>query len=138
MIVRLPRKYVPLLRAGAIVLFVLSVIAVWQLDRDDRQVSLVHSACAARSVGRIDEHAADAPSFWGHVATTLIEVLGGLFIGAALAIVLGYLHRQIAAGQFAGVAAGRRLASDPHRGDCAAAGDLVRLRHHAQDRDQRC
>jgi NitT/TauT family transport system permease protein len=29
-------------------------------------------------------------SFWGHIGVTLIEVLGGLVIGAALAIVLGY------------------------------------------------
>ncbi|HZY45435.1 MAG TPA: hypothetical protein VFF70_11865, partial [Anaerolineae bacterium] len=28
-------------------------------------------------------------SFWGHIGVTLIEVLGGLVIGAALAIVLG-------------------------------------------------
>jgi NitT/TauT family transport system permease protein len=30
------------------------------------------------------------PSFWGHIGVTLIEVLGGLVIGAVLAIVLGY------------------------------------------------
>jgi NitT/TauT family transport system permease protein len=29
-------------------------------------------------------------SFWGHIGVTLIEVLGGLVIGAALAMVLGY------------------------------------------------
>ena len=29
-------------------------------------------------------------SFWGHIGVTLIEVLGGLIIGAMLAIVLGY------------------------------------------------
>ena len=45
--VRLPRKYVPLLRVGAIVLFVLSVIAVVAAHRADRQLSLVHSAHAA-------------------------------------------------------------------------------------------
>jgi len=76
-------------------------------------------------------------SFWGHVATTLIAVLGGLFIGASLAILLGYFianrrwsihwsHRWSWLRK-------RFPSSRLHR--CC---HLVRLRHHAQDRDRAC
>jgi NitT/TauT family transport system permease protein len=87
--VPLPRKYVPLLRAGSIVLFVLSVIAVWQL------IVLIgqYPSFILPTPGEVwDEliHMLPTASFWGHVATTLVAVLGGLFIGASLAILLGY------------------------------------------------
>jgi NitT/TauT family transport system permease protein len=87
--VRMPRRYVPLLRAGAIVLFVLSVIAAWQLIvMIGRYPSFILPT--PREVG--DELISILPTaaFWGHVAATLIAVLGGLFIGASLAILLGY------------------------------------------------
>lgn len=87
--VPMPRKYVPLLRAGSIVLFVLSVIAVWQLIVViGRYPSFILPT--PREVW--DELISMLPtaSFWGHVAATLIAVLGGLFIGASLAILLGY------------------------------------------------
>jgi NitT/TauT family transport system permease protein len=87
--VRMPRKYVPLLRAGAIVLLALSVIAAWQLIVViGRYPSFILPA--PREVW--DELISILPtaSFWGHVAATLTEVLGGLFIGASLAILLGY------------------------------------------------
>ncbi len=87
--VSLPRKYLPLLRVGSIVLFVVSVIAAWQI---------------IVMVGRYPSFILPTPgevwtellnilptaSFWGNVAVTLIEVLAGLLIGAALAILLGY------------------------------------------------
>jgi NitT/TauT family transport system permease protein len=87
--VRMPRKYVPLLRAGAIVLLVLSVIAAWQLIvAIGRYPSFILPT--PREVW--DELISILPTaaFWGHVAATLIAVLGGLFIGASLAILLGY------------------------------------------------
>src|SRR5512137_2642110 len=88
-VVRLPRKVMPLLRVGAIGLFVLSVIAVWQLI-------VVLGAYpsfilpAPREVANELLNILPTSAFWGHVATTFVEVVGGLSIGAALAIVLGY------------------------------------------------
>ena len=32
-----------------------------------------------------------APSFWGHMGVTLIEVAGGLLVGASLAMAMGYI-----------------------------------------------
>jgi NitT/TauT family transport system permease protein len=87
--VSLPRRYLPLLRAGSIVLLLLAVIAVWQIIvMVGRYPSFILPT--PREVW--DELISILPtaSFWGHVAVTLIEVLGGLFIGAALAILLGY------------------------------------------------
>jgi NitT/TauT family transport system permease protein len=87
--VRLSRRYVPLLRVGEVVLFVLSVIAVWQIV-----IWLGHySAFILPTPGAVwDELLRMLPTaaFWGNVAATLTAVLGGLFIGGALAIVLGY------------------------------------------------
>jgi NitT/TauT family transport system permease protein len=87
--VPLPRKYAPLLRAGAIVLFVLCVIAAWQL------IVMIgrYPSFILPTPGEVwDELMSMLPtaSFWGHVATTLTEILSGLLIGAALAILLGY------------------------------------------------
>jgi NitT/TauT family transport system permease protein len=88
-VVRVPRKLMPLFRVGAIGLFVLSVIAAWQLI-----ILIGHYPPfilpAPRDVAVELLAMLPTPSFWGHVATTLVEVLGGLAIGAALAIVLGY------------------------------------------------
>jgi NitT/TauT family transport system permease protein len=87
--VRLPRKLMPLLRVGAIGLFVLSVIAAWQLIVVIGQYpSFILPA--PREVALELWSILPTAAFWGHVATTLVEVLGGLTIGAALAIVLGY------------------------------------------------
>jgi ABC-type nitrate/sulfonate/bicarbonate transport system permease component len=82
--VPLPRKYVPLLRAGSIVLFVLSVIAVWQLIV---MIGQYPSFILPTPREVWDELISILPtaSFWGHVAATLIAVLGGLLIGASLA-----------------------------------------------------
>ncbi len=88
-VIRLPRKYVPLLRVGAIGLFVLSVIVVWQLIiLIGKYPSFILPA--PREVAIELLNILPTPAFWGHVATTFVEVLGGLSIGAALAIVLGY------------------------------------------------
>ncbi len=87
--VRLSRKYVPLLRLGALVLFVLGVLAVWQLIVILGQ----YPSFILPTPGEVwDELMNMLPTaaFWGHVAVTLIEVLAGLLIGAALAILLGY------------------------------------------------
>jgi NitT/TauT family transport system permease protein len=87
--VPMPRKYVPLLRAGSIVLFVCSVIVAWQLIVTIGQ----YPSFILPTPGEVWEELISilpTASFWGHVAATLIAVLGGLFIGAALAIVLGY------------------------------------------------
>ena len=88
-VVRLPRKMMPLLRVGAIGLFVLCVIAAWQLivviGQYPSFILPTPHAVAAELLAMLP-----TPAFWGHVATTLVEVLGGLAIGAALAIVLGY------------------------------------------------
>ncbi len=87
--VRLSRKYVPLLRAGAGLLFILSVIAAWQII-----IWVGHySAFILPTPGEVWDELLSllpTPTFWGHVAATLTAVLGGLFIGGALAIVLGY------------------------------------------------
>ncbi len=83
------RKYLPLLRVGSIVLFVLSVIAVWQIIVVvGRYPSFILPT--PREVW--DELLSMLPtiSFWNNVAATLVAVLGGLLIGASLAIVLGY------------------------------------------------
>lgn len=88
-VVRLPRKVMPLLRVGAIGLFVLSVIVVWQLIiLIGKYPSFILPA--PREVAIELLNILPTPAFWGHVATTFVEVLGGLSIGAALAIVLGY------------------------------------------------
>ncbi len=88
-VVRLPRKVMPLLRVGAIGLFVLSVIVVWQLIiLIGKYPSFILPA--PREVADELLNILPTPAFWGHVATTFVEVLGGLSIGAALAIVLGY------------------------------------------------
>ena len=87
--VPMPRKYVPLFRAGSIVLLLLAVIAAWQLlVMVGRYPSFILPT--PREVW--DELISILPTaaFWGHVAATLIAVLGGLFIGASLAILLGY------------------------------------------------
>ncbi len=87
--VSLPRRDVPLLRAGSIMLLLLGGIAVWQLIvMVGRYPSFILPT--PREVW--DELISILPtaSFWGHVAATLIEVLGGLFLGASLAILLGY------------------------------------------------
>jgi NitT/TauT family transport system permease protein len=87
--VRLPRRYLPLLRAGALVLFVLSVIAAWQLIVTIGQYpSFILPA--PREVWDELVRILPTASFWGHVGATLIAVLGGLCLGASLAIVLGY------------------------------------------------
>jgi NitT/TauT family transport system permease protein len=85
----MPRKYVPLLRAGSIVLCVLCVIVVWQLIV---MIGQYPSFILPTPREVWDELISILPtaSFWGHVAATLIAVLGGLLIGAALAILLGY------------------------------------------------
>jgi NitT/TauT family transport system permease protein len=87
--VRISRKYVPLLRAAGIVLFVVSVIAAWQIiimiGRYPSFILPTPRAVWDELLGLLP-----TASFWGHVAATLIAVLGGLFIGASLAIVLGY------------------------------------------------
>ena len=86
---RLPRKYLPLLRAGSIVLFVLGVIVIWQVV-----IWIGHYSSFILPTPREvwDEllQLLPTPTFWGHVAATLTAVLGGLLIGGALAIVLGY------------------------------------------------
>ncbi len=87
--VRVPRKLMPLLRIGAFGLFIASVLAVWQFIVVIGQYPsfiLPPPGEVAAELGRSLPTAA----FWGHVATTMIEVLSGLTIGAALAIVLGY------------------------------------------------
>ncbi len=87
--VSLPRRYVPLLRAGSIVLLLLGVIAVWQLIVIvGRYPSFILPT--PREVWSELTSILPTASFWGHVAATLIEVLGGLFIGASLAVLLGY------------------------------------------------
>ncbi len=87
--VRVPRKVVPLLRAGSIALFVLGVIAVWQIVIWAGHYSSFILP-APRAVWGELLRLLPTPAFWGHVAATLSAVLGGLFIGGALAIVLGY------------------------------------------------
>ena len=88
-VVRLPRKVMPLLRVGAIGLFVLSVIGVWQLIIViGKYPSFILPT--PRDVANELLNMLPTPAFWGHVATTFVEVIGGLAIGAALAIVLGY------------------------------------------------
>ncbi len=87
--VRIPGKLLPLLRAGSVALFILSVIAAWQII-----VWIGHYSSfilpAPRDVWDELMRLLPTLTFWSHVATTLIEVLSGLFIGASLAIVLGY------------------------------------------------
>ncbi len=88
--VRLPRRYLPLLRLGALGLFVVSVIVIWQLV----VVLGRYPSFILPTPGEVWQELINilpTPAFWGHVAATLIEVLGGLFLGATLAILLGYL-----------------------------------------------
>ena len=87
--VRVPRQIVPLLRAGAAILFVLSVIAAWQIFIWLGNYSSFILP-APRDVWEELLRLLPTANFWGHVAATLVAVLGGLFIGAALAIVVGY------------------------------------------------
>jgi NitT/TauT family transport system permease protein len=87
--IRLDRRYLPLLRAGVIALIVLGTIVVWQL------IVMIgdYPPFILPTPGRVlDEllRAVQTASFWGHIGITLIEVLGGLIIGAAFAIILGY------------------------------------------------
>ena len=87
--VSLPRRYVPLLRAGSVVLLLLGVIAAWQLIvMVGRYPSFILPT--PREVWEELISMLPTASFWGHVAATLIAVLGGLFVGASLAILLGY------------------------------------------------
>ncbi len=88
--VRVPRKLMPALRVGAVLLAVATFIAVWQLlvVANDYPAFILPGPVAVwtellRSI--------QTPSFWGHISVTLIEVLSGLFIGATLAIVQGYV-----------------------------------------------
>jgi len=68
-VVRVPRKMMPLLRVGAIGLFVLSVIAVWQLVVVIGQYpSFILPA--PREVALELGNILPTPAFWGHVATT--------------------------------------------------------------------
>lgn len=87
--IRLDRRYLPLLRAGVIALIVLGTIVVWQF------IVMIgnYPPFILPTPGQVlDEllRAVQTSSFWGHIGITLIEVLGGLIIGAALAMTLGY------------------------------------------------
>ena len=88
--VRLPRKYAPVLRVGALGLALAGLLAVWQLI-----VLLGHyPAFILPTPGQVWTEllrALQTAAFWGHIGVTLIEVLTGLLIGAALALVMGYL-----------------------------------------------
>ena len=88
--VRVPRKLMPILRLGAVVLAVAGLIGVWQL------LVLINNYPAfilpgPQLVWAELLRAIQTPTFWSHIGITLIEVLSGLLIGAALAIVLGYV-----------------------------------------------
>jgi len=88
--VRMPRKFIPLLRLGALLLGVAVLIAAWQL------LVWINNYPAfilpgPQVVWTELLRAIQAPAFWGHIAITLIEVLSGLLIGATLAIMLGYV-----------------------------------------------
>jgi NitT/TauT family transport system permease protein len=88
--VRVPRKLVPVLRIGAVLLAAAAFIAAWQLLvlMNNYPAFILPGPAAVwtellRSI--------QTPSFWGHISVTLIEVLSGLFIGATLAVVQGYV-----------------------------------------------
>lgn len=88
--VRLPRKYVPWLRVGAIGIAVAVGIAIWQI------IVIVgrYPTFILPTPGEVWTEllrSIQLPSFWGHIAITLIEVLSGLLIGATLAMVFGYI-----------------------------------------------
>lgn len=88
--IRLSRRYLPLLRAGAIGLIVLGTIAVWQL------IVMIgnYPPFILPAPGQVWTEllrSIQLPSFWNHIGITLIEVLAGLIIGAVLAMVLGYV-----------------------------------------------
>lgn len=88
--IRLSRRYLPLLRAGAIGLIVLGTIAVWQL------IVMIgnYPPFILPAPGQVWTEllrSIQLPSFWNHIGITLIEVLAGLIIGAILAMVLGYV-----------------------------------------------
>jgi NitT/TauT family transport system permease protein len=88
--VRLPRKLMPVLRLGACLSAFVGLIGVWQLlvAINNYPAFILPGpqlvwAELLRSI--------QTPTFWSHIGITLIEVLSGLMIGAALAIVQGYL-----------------------------------------------
>lgn len=87
--VRLPRKYAPVLRLGAIALTLAGAVAVWQL------IVMIgnYPAFILPTPGQVWAEllrALQTAAFWGHIGVTLIEVLAGLLIGATLALVFGY------------------------------------------------
>ena len=80
----------PWLRAGMITLIFLGGIALWQLIvMIGKYPSFILPTPG--EVGQELLRSIQTPAFWGHVATTWVAVLAGLFGGAALAIVLGYV-----------------------------------------------
>ena len=87
--VRLPRKYAPVLRIGALGLALAGLLVVWQLI-----VLLGHyPAFILPTPGQVWVEllrALQTAAFWRHIGVTLIEVLIGLLIGATLALGLGY------------------------------------------------
>jgi NitT/TauT family transport system permease protein len=87
--VHLPRKAMPILRLGAIALTLAGAVAAWQL------IVMIgnYPAFILPTPGQVWAEllrALQTTAFWGHIGVTLIEVLTGLLIGAALAMVFGY------------------------------------------------
>ncbi len=87
--VRLNRRYLPLLHAGAIALIIIGVIVVWQLVVMIGNYPSFILPTPAQVWNEL-LRSLPTPSFWNHVGITLLEVLGGLIVGAALAMILGY------------------------------------------------
>jgi NitT/TauT family transport system permease protein len=88
--VRVSRKAMPVLRLGAVLLALAAFIAAWQLlvAANNYPAFILPGpgvvwAELLRSI--------QMPSFWSNIGVTLVEVLSGLFIGATLAVVQGYI-----------------------------------------------
>lgn len=88
--IRFKRRYLPLVRGAGLLLGVAILIAAWQL------VVVVgnYPSFILPSPGDVwAEIVRTVPTaaFWGHIAATGTAVLAGLLLGAALAMVLGYV-----------------------------------------------
>jgi len=88
--IRFRRRYMPLVRAGGLLLGAAVFVAAWQLV----VVLGNYPSFILPSPGDVWAEVVrtvPTPAFWGHIAATGTAVLGGLLAGTLLAVLAGYV-----------------------------------------------